>query len=63
VELKLQQQQQQQQQQQGLTGDLVCTCLAHKKVEVKRGADVYTVQPGQTFQVRWGTAAADAWCC
>jgi hypothetical protein len=41
----------QQQQQKGDSVPLVVTCLAHKRVEVKRGADVHTVQPGQQFQV------------
>jgi hypothetical protein len=52
AELTVQTQQQQQQQQQETREPLVCTCLAHKRVEVKRGADVHTVQPGQQLQVR-----------
>jgi hypothetical protein len=55
--------QQQQQQQQHTSEPLVCTCLARKRVEVKRGGDVHTVQPGQQMQVRlWMLDAAVPSC-
>jgi hypothetical protein len=53
----------QQQQQQGDSSNVVCTCLAHKKAEVKRGTDVHAVQPGQQFQVGWCSTVAVACCC